>query len=59
MARPPKCCGCVYCDWMKMTCKFYPEKIPVDIQLQDKKCEHYILRIDDDDDDDLPLAKGR
>lgn len=31
MASLPKCAGCEYNDFMKVTCKLYPNGIPDDI----------------------------
>ena len=54
MASLPKCAGCEYNDFMKVTCKLYPNGIPDDIFVEIKKCDYY-----NKSDEDLPVAKGR
>ena len=61
MASLPKCAGCEYNDFMKVTCKLYPNGIPDDIFVEIKKCNYYKKRKENvsKSDEDLPVAKGR
>lgn len=59
MAQLPKCCSCVNYIFGKALCKKYNGKIPLDILLEKRACENYILIQDTDTFDDLPMAKGR
>lgn len=56
--------NCAFCQNIilsnKMSCKFYPERIPDDIFLEVKECKFFKRKsINNDNDDDLPIAKGR
>ena len=61
IASLPKCAGCEYNDFMKVTCKLYPNGIPDDIFVEIKKCNYYKKRKENvsKSDEDLPVAKGR
>lgn len=61
MASLPKCAGCEYNDFMKVTCKLYPNGIPDDIFVEIKKCDYYKKRKEkyNKSDEGLPVAKGR
>lgn len=41
MVSLPKCAGCEYNNFMKVTCKLYPNGIPDDIFVEIKKCDYY------------------
>lgn len=61
MASLPKCAGCEYNDFMKVTCKLYQNGIPDDIFVEIKKCNYYKKRKENvsKSDEDLPVEKGR
>ena len=44
MVSLPKCAGCEYNNFMKVTCKLYPNGIPDDIFVEIKKCDYYKKR---------------
>lgn len=44
MVSLPKCAGCEYNNFMKVTCKLYPNGIPDDIFVEIKKCNYYKKR---------------
>lgn len=58
MAIMSRCCICNHFNISNQHCDVYKDKIPKEIFIEKKPCEHYFEKVFTND-DNLPVAKGR